>query len=376
MGRRKKPPVLVQRDNGYWYAIEGNAKKSMETKDQAEAVARFSEWLAAKGEIESNKDIPVVSVILDLYYNQHTLKQVVDPGRDLDCKKNIDHYFGSMPITSVDSDTLEAYCDVRYAGELGRGRKAGPSTVRRELSYFSAACTYMVESVEPIHLRMPAHFVPAFKKVIPAQAKPKNRVILLDEMEEMLMRAQERVSGQRKDTRLSRLQRFLWTGFETGARATAIESLKWPQIDLRGRLIDFQPEGKAQTNKRNPIVPISDVLWPIIERAFAERMSPWFMDSDGSIRTAFENFMARWGYQDTTRHTLRHSYMTQKAMAGVAMLDIAALTGDDEATVRKNYIHLHPDHLRQAANARPDKITSQIPSQLNVGADRQTTLKH
>ena len=364
MGRTKEPAKLKLRANGYWYAIDSSridSPRSMETKDQAEASIRFAEWLRDGQEIAAAGSIPQVATILDLYFEQWTKRKVLDVDRDDGCKRLLQAFFRDRPIDQVDTALLTKYMEARYAGGIHDGdqvigKKAGSSTVRRELSYLNSASKFMVEKVEPISIRMAPWLRPAISTILPNQAPAKSVIITATVMRQMLDRSLVRVKGQKKDGRLSRLSRFLFVGFLTGPRKRVIECLTWPQIDLEGRRIDFQPPGKAQSSKRNPIVPIPDELMPILQRAYEERISDkWFMDHHGSIRTSFENFMSRWGIEDVTAHTLRHSFMTRKALAGVSMTEIAALTGDDEATVRENYVHLLPDHLRHAANA-PDNI--------------------
>ena len=49
---------------------------------------------------------------------------------------------------------------------------------------------------------------------------------------------------------------FILMGLYTGARKGAILSLRWPQVDLERRRIDFNPPGRKRTSKGRPIIPI------------------------------------------------------------------------------------------------------------------------
>jgi integrase len=53
-----------------------------------------------------------------------------------------------------------------------------------------------------------------------------------------------------------------------------------------------------------------------------------------------------------TPHTLRHTWATLAAQAGVPLWEIAGVLGDTLATVMKTYAHHCPDHLRGAVNFR------------------------
>ena len=49
---------------------------------------------------------------------------------------------------------------------------------------------------------------------------------------------------------------FILIGLYTGRRKEAILSLRWPQIDLVGGVIDFEIAGRARTKKRRGQIPI------------------------------------------------------------------------------------------------------------------------
>jgi integrase len=56
-----------------------------------------------------------------------------------------------------------------------------------------------------------------------------------------------------------------------------------------------------------------------------------------------------------TPHTLRHTWATLAARAGVDLYAIAGVLGDTLSTVEKNYLHHAPDHLRGAINFKVQK---------------------
>jgi integrase len=49
---------------------------------------------------------------------------------------------------------------------------------------------------------------------------------------------------------------FILIGIYTGRRKEAILSLRWPQVDLKAKLIDFELPGRDTTNKRRGAVPM------------------------------------------------------------------------------------------------------------------------
>jgi len=359
MAKPKGQPTLKQHGNGVWYVHHSSIPSGRETlgaTDAREAEIAFGRWLSLKNQIETLESMPLMTEILKVYQDQRVYGEredgtpfVVDRDRvDVIIKHGLE-FFRGMRVSEIDKDCIKKYSAARRAGKVGN--EAGPGTIRKELGCFATACNWMVKNAEPTSIRMSPSLVPPFNVMRPAKPPAKDRVIYEGEMDKMLRDVRKQRELKKQD-RLTRIERFLSMAFETGARGRVIETLRWEQINFDQRMIDFQPKGRVKTKKRNPKVPISDALMPILERAYAERYTNWFMDSKGSIRTAFEGFCDRWGYDGITKHTLRHSFITQKVMAGVPLSQVAATVGDHVQTIIDNYLHLAPEHLRDVVNAR------------------------
>jgi len=357
MAKRQSQPWLKQHGNGIWYVHHsGGKRESLGETDAKEAEIAFGRWLSLKNQIETLESMPLMTEILKVYQDQRVYGEredgtpfVFDRNRvDVIIKHGLE-FFRGVRVNEIDNACIKKYSASRRAGKVGK--KAGPGTIRKELGCFSAACNWMVKNAEPTSIRMSPSLVPPFNVMKPASPPAKDRVIYEDEMDKMLLDARKQ-RELRKLGRLPRIERFLWMAFETGARGRVIEQLPWSQINFEQRMIDFQPKGRAKTKKRNPKVPISNALMPILEQAYAERRSDWYMDSKASLRSAFQSFCDRWGYEDVTKHTLRHSFITQKVMAGVPLTEVAATVGDHVQTIIDNYLHLAPEHLMDAVNAR------------------------
>ena len=162
----------------------------------------------------------------------------------------------------------------------------------------------------------------------------------------------ERTNGER----MSRVFRFTAIALETAARLNSIVGLRWSQVDLHAQMIRFDNDGKRQKNKRRVPVPISDRLMPVLVRAHAERTSEFVLDDSNDIRRAFNKVVEEAAQTidkrlaAVTPHTLRHTWATLAARAGVDLYEIAGVLGDTLATVERNYLHHCPNHLRGAIN--------------------------
>jgi integrase len=92
-----------------------------------------------------------------------------------------------------------------------------------------------------------------------------------------------------------------------------------------------------------------------------------------SIRTAFENACGRAKLRGVTPHTLRHTFASRLAMAGVGNKTLQDLGRWKRVEMVDRYAHLSPEHLAQAIekigqNSTTVFTTVEIQNDLKVGA--------
>lgn len=249
-------------------------------------------------------------------------------------------WFGEKTLLQITRKDCEAYAKARMTGMNGR-RAVKAGTARKELTILRAVFNFMVEKVEPKELRVSKSEL----AYVPLPARPPARERVLNDAELKLVRvACQPLDGER----IKRIHLFLWLLMETGARSAALRQLTWSQVDLQAKLIRLNPWGRNQTNKRRPVVPITDDLYPILKTAHEQAINNYVLDHDGEIRKSMDRFTEAYKLDGVTAHTFRHTLATRMAQAGVEMRDIAAMLGDSIATVEKNYLHLSPHYLRGA----------------------------
>ena len=132
---------------------------------------------------------------------------------------------------------------------------------------------------------------------------------------------------------------------ETAQRKTAIETLRWDQVDLNRNQIQFNPQGRLQTIKRRPALPISPKLRPVLEVAKAEAINGYVLDRPTNLYEAVKALGRNLGIDDLHPHVFRHTWATRAITRGVPIEKVAKFMGDSVETVRKNYEHLAPDYL-------------------------------
>ena len=149
---------------------------------------------------------------------------------------------------------------------------------------------------------------------------------------------------------------FILLGIYTGRRKEAILSLRWPQVDLNSKLINFDNPGRAVTNKKRGKVRIPDRLLPHLIRARRRGSDLGYVIHDhgkrvGDIKKGFGAACKRAGLEDVSPHTLRHTAATWLMKAGVPIWEASEFLSMGEETLIRVYAHHHPDFTQGAADA-------------------------
>lgn len=338
-----KPPRLQQR-NEHWYVAytkDGRSKRdSLRTTDLQTAEVRFQGWLKERRLHIEVQDNPRVEDVLELWMQQWITGRMLSESRYPSICKNLNKYFGRMRVSEIEREHSRTYCHLRQNAKIGTS-KASNSTVRAELQRLRAALRFMVERVEPKEQRLPQTMIPYIE--LPHASPPRNRVLSKDEIQ--LLRETCPNLCMRRSNRMSRIGRFVMLALETAQRKTAICELKWDQVKFDLNQIYFNPEGRLQTQKKRPTVPISPVLRPVLERAFEERINDFVIDHSNGVWSPLKKLASDLGIEGLHPHVFRHTWATQAVLRGVPLKKVAMFLGDKEKTVIENYQHLSPDYL-------------------------------
>lgn len=303
--------------------------RTVSTRETSKSAAQafLKEWLDAEKTATKRAARQDVDAILDRY-----LKARTGETEHWVCNQ-LRPFFGPLLPQEIDDGVIADY-------RAGKPHLAD-GTVRRHLATLIAALNFSVKN-KHIHRDDVPHIE------LPPQSP--GRELFLDEQQESEFHAYA-MGDSIGQKRLTRVTRFVAIALDTASRKTAIETLTWDRVDLRRRLIDFRLPGVVVTNKRRVAVPIATRLLPVLQRAHEEAISEYVIDP-GSIRSAYETFREKTPYPWVTPHVLRHTWATLAARDGVDMWRIAGVLGDDEATVRKHYLHHSPGHLLDAVDRR------------------------
>jgi len=261
---------------------------------------------------------------------------------------------GRTPASALTYDDQQAFVWARE--EEG----VRPATISRDLSVLRAALN---KAHRDHPNRMPT--APKIYDVPPSEGR--KRYLTEEEFSRLLAAAK---------TRHMRL--FILLSVATGARPDAILDLRWDAIDWDGGLIHLNPNGRIQTAKARPIVPLIAELWDELKaeqeeearrsqtsraRARKRSVSEFVISYGGyaveSIRTSFRDAATRAGLgADVVPYTLRHTAATWLAQAGTPLWDIAQYLGHkDTRMVERHYAHHNPEHKARAASVLAGKLS-------------------
>jgi integrase len=230
--------------------------------------------------------------------------------------------------------------DGRAVVDRVTARGNSPATARRIITVGAAALNHAKREERLLK-------VPKFQ--MPASSSPRA---------EWLTR--EQVATIMEAPKPERLHRFFMLAFGTGARAQAIEQVKWSAIDWDARSIDYRTPGVNHKNKRRVVAPLSDKLYAYLREEYARRQDDYVIGLGPSGRcTSCYHLAARLMKQlailvRAPRHICRHTFVSwllqgdsSRGIAPTPIHIVALLVGDTIGMLERVYGHIgHKDLLR------------------------------
>jgi integrase len=259
------------------------------------------------------------------HYLADRRKDGKDVTRQANAWKHLQPHFGEYLGTDVSKDDCRAYAAQRQ--RLG----AAPGTVRTELEYLRAC----------LNLR----YGRGHNRVwLPTGSPPRDRYLTREEVDRLL----DKISTPH-------VRLFVILAITTGARMGALLELRWDQVDFKHRTINFNQEGREQSNKRRPEVPLNGRAYRALEEAARAALTDYVIEWDGqpvkSIKKAVRMAAARSGVA-CSPHVFRHTAGVWMAQADVPMQKIAQFLGHTSTRVTEHtYARYSPSFMKDAAAA-------------------------
>jgi integrase len=370
MPRRSKGPRLwlrpARRDasgrrvrQAIWIILDGDRHiaTGCVAHEIAEAQIKLAEYIAEKYEPDRReRDIEDIDIadVLSIYENDCGSRHAKPEALDARIER-LNEFWGNRKLAEVTGETCRAY--VRWRNSTGGAR--------RDLEDLRAAINHHAK--EGLHRGI-------VRIVLPSRGRARTRWLTRKEAATLLRvcwRAREiqtqhrgTLKGQKivTDKRpLRHLARFILIGLYTGTRAGAIATASPHRgegksfVDLERGIFYRLAEGRRETNKRQPPIPIPPRLLTHLRRWQAKGIAvdhfvEWNSKPIKSIKTAFKTAVRLAKLDGSiTPHTLRHTAATWLMQAGVDKWEAAGFLGMTVEMIDRVYGHHHPNHLRNAA---------------------------
>lgn len=337
--RNRGPRVAFRKDRAWWGVFEyRNGSRHWFISGLAserEAEEQFALWKRQKpGAVDPGKR--TVGEIM-AYYLEHHVPHTATPDKALSFHETLTPFWASLTVGDVNKAKCQEYCSKRNKHrDKTHGKPFSNDTLRRELEHLAAALNYAVDNtVIPVAPRL-------WK---PGKARSRQRWLTRGEAA-LLLKAARTQSGY--------LYLFILLGLYTGARAGAILSLKWSQVDLERGLIDYRPAQRSQ-NKGYAVVPIPRKLLRELKKQ--ERNPFGYVVNDRghpvkSVKRSFKSACRRAGLADVSPNTLRHTHGSWLRQKGLASSLIAENLGHSSTKmVESVYGHMGEAYREAVRNA-------------------------
>lgn len=297
--------------------------KTFSTKKMATDFARQVE---GDSELQRKLGAPVVNMLLfsqavKLYLSQITLRDQSAPSRILYWKKR----FQDFPVNMIDEFMVD-----KALHELAKTLSG--STVNRYKSHLSAIFTFLIR--HPDYKRLGINNPVLAPSVSRFKENPSKDRFLSPEEQNALLRASQQ-------SRWTRMYLLLMMALTTGARKGELLSLKWRDIDFKGRVASV-----SQTKTDKPrLLPLTG---NVIEELMRFRETDEALifkntvcsDKPHDVKQAWSYTLKRSGIEHCRFHDLRHTAASNLVRAGRSLFEVGTLLGHSSPQMTQRYAHL------------------------------------
>lgn len=174
----------------------------------------------------------------------------------------------------------------------------------------------------------------------------RERVLSLQELAHLL-----NVAGTKARYSREHWWRYLVLAIGTGARPEAILELDYAQADFVTHTLQINPEGRKQTKKRRPRIPMAPALEGWIRQWGEGRLVTYY---DAPVETLeFFDTLKEAAATTATAYTIRHTVATWLATQKVPPWQRDSFLGHapEGSKTGLRYAHADPEHMKEARDA-------------------------
>ncbi len=293
---------------------------------------------------EARRRVTVADLVRD--YEAAVLSSRVD----VDARQRRSHlrwwvqHLGAYRVTEVTAAAVAECRDRLRAGEGPSGRPAAPATQVRYLATLSHLFTYAVRERELLGEN------PVRRVRRPAE--PQGRIVSLTvEQRRRLLEACQ-ASGD------DRLYALTVLALSTAARQSELTGLRWADIDLARKIAVLN----QTKNKERRSLPLASLALDLLrERRQVRRLGTDLVFADDRGRSSFprkawESARTAAGLPALRFHDLRHAALSEMAMCGATLSELATIAGHKGLAMVRRYQHLSEAHVSAVVERMNERL--------------------
>lgn len=271
----------------------------------------------------------------------------------VDVLKQLNAGLGNLPLAKLTADKILAYCRDR------RKRGAGPVTVGMDLSMLGtvlrASHALLGHRLSDLPVREAREALRNAKLV--GKSQERDRIPTKDEIDALCAHweGNERVRIPLPD--------FVRFAAASGMRREEISRLRWDDLDADAGVILIRdrkdPRRKAGNNQRVPLM--FEALSIIQRQPRPEGAEFIFPLKAESVSTLFARACNTLKIADLRFHDLRHGAITRMFRSGMAIEEVAVVSGHRTWTQLKRYTHLRAEDLAEKYRPAEPPATDPAP---------------
>lgn len=324
-------PSISKHDNDVWYVkwADGrrSKRKSLGTKSEVEAKARFAQWLMLDGAEQAAEGPSYTVADLWTVYDRKHVETLAAPGTARNAWKAMASHFGALIPAQV-PDAVPDYIEKRSL-------QVKLPSVRRELVVLRAMLNWCANG--KAHKRL---IEPVGPFGLPSGGDPRDRWFTQAEIDRLLAAAEDK----------PRHKLFMQLALETAGREGALLDLTWDRVDFETKVIHLHDPARKKTKKRRASVPISAALMPVLREAYAARKNDLVLGHKARVYLPLKRIARDARVHDASPNVFRHTAATRMARNGVPLWLISKVLGNSLVLVERVYAKHCPDDLRAAVD--------------------------
>lgn len=335
---------IFKKGNMYWFIKQHKGKRveeSLSTDNKRLAEKFYAEKLTAilDGSYFVRKEDPKMSEVIDRYMTEVSPFQKSHE-RNAEIAEKFKIFFADTPLSEISVSLMSSYKTRRLTGDIkhgrGKGRTAGESTVKKELSFLRQVFARTIEEWELCETN-------PVRKVIKGLKDTKRvRYVLADEA--------VKLSAALSQSKMSCLKDMVVIACSTGLREGKIVNLTVSQCDFHRDQINIA--GDEMKNEQPFSVKMTAEVKSTLQRVIKERklISPFiFVNEQGkaftgeTVSMSFKRACERAGIRDLRFHDLRHDFATVLINNGASLYQVQHALGHKDQRMSARYAHLMPE---------------------------------